>query len=278
MKKAGEAVGGRADGSVGVSDDVLAFRRRERAKRDFDEPYWPVGRTIRWIVECERARVALEKLGADIDPDVGIQSLTPTPDEPKAAHAWTELAHRTSAFAAKYDFWRGPENEQQLAAARLLLKAIQVGRIQPIDENGGIMPREKWAHATPGDWPDVRMLRDEILREFPAKPLSAFPANVAVEKISGRPESEEASGSGDAESADPPMKAVSEITTDARPSSGRRTASVSPSVERALRELYPEEPPVPNREAIRKAVEDKIGHKVSSATLDRARKKVWSTP
>src|SRR5271169_5607372 len=44
---------------------VLAFRRRERAKQAFDEPYWPVGRTIRWIVKRERARVALEKLGAD---------------------------------------------------------------------------------------------------------------------------------------------------------------------------------------------------------------------
>jgi hypothetical protein len=77
---------------------------------------------------------------------------------------WTELAHRTSAFAAKYDFWRGPENERQLDAARLLLTAIQAGRIRPIDENGRIVPRGKWAHATPGDWPDVRMLRDEILR------------------------------------------------------------------------------------------------------------------
>ena len=137
---------------------VLAFRRRERAKQAFDEPYWPVGRTIRWIVKRE-------------------------PDEPEAAHVWTELAHRTSAFAAKYDFWRGPENEQQLVAARLLLNAIQVGRIQPIDENGGIMPREKWAHATPGDWPDVRMLRDEILREFPAEPLSAFPANASPNEV-----------------------------------------------------------------------------------------------
>jgi hypothetical protein len=96
------------------------------------------------------------------------------------------------------------------------------------------------------------MLRDEILREVPAKPLSAFPENVSghaattsaaatsevppppsvavVEEIAGRPESEEASG--DAESADPPMKAVTEITTDARSSSGRRGASLSPDVER----------------------------------------------
>ena len=287
----------RADGSVGVSDDetrvvkravtwnhdahVMAFRRRERAKRDFDEPYWPVGRTIRWIVECERARVALEKLGADIDPDVRIQSL-PTPDEPKAAHVWTELAHRTSAYSAKYDFWREPENEQQLAAARLLLKAIQVGRIQPIDENGKIMSREKWAHATPGDWPDVRMLRDEILREFPAEPLSAIPANVSghaattsaaatsevppppsvavVEEIAGVPESDEASG--DTELTDPPMKAASEITTNARLSRGRRSASKRPDVERALCDLYPE-PPAPNWKLIRKVVEAKIGYKIS---------------
>ena len=96
---------------------------------------------------------------------------------------WTELVHRTSAFAAKYDFWRGPENKQQLAAARSLLKAIQAGRIQPIDENGEIMPREKWAHATPGDWPDVRMLRDEILREFPAEPQSAFPENASPNEV-----------------------------------------------------------------------------------------------
>ena len=174
---------------------VLAFRRRERAKQAFDEPYWPVGRTIRWIVKRE-------------------------PDEPEAAHVWTELAHRTSAFAAKYDFWRGPENEQQLDAARSLLNAIQAGRIQPIDENGGIMPREKWAHATPGDWPDVRMLRDEILREFPAPAnVSAHaattsaaatsevpppPSVTVVEEIAGRPGSEEASGSGDHKVGRPP--------------------------------------------------------------------------
>ena len=273
MKKAGPRWVARADGSVGVSDDetrvmkravpwnhdahVLAFRRRERARRDFDEHYWPVGRAIRWIVECERARarVALEKLGADIDPDVRIQSLTPIPDEPEAAHVWTELVHRTSAFAAKYDYWRGPENEQQLVATRLLLNAIQAGRIQPIDENGGIMPREKWAHATPGDWPDVRMLRDEILKEFPAEPLSAFPANVS------------------GHAATTSAAATSEVPPPPR---RKRSATKSPAAEAALRQLYPSGPsPSPDRKAIHRAVEDKMGTTVSVTTVDRARAKLW---
>jgi hypothetical protein len=99
---------------------------------------------------------------------------------------WTELAHRTSAFAAKYDFWRGPENERQLDAARLLLTAIQAGRIRPIDENGRIVPRGKWAHATPGDWPDVRMLRDDILIEFPVQPSAPSGFAPSIGRTRGR--------------------------------------------------------------------------------------------
>jgi hypothetical protein len=167
---------------------------------------------------------------------------------------WTELAHRTSAFAAKYDFWRGPENERQLDAARLLLTAIQAGRIRPIDENGRIVPRGKWAHATPGDWPDVWMLRDEILRVFPTEPPSAFPANVS------------------GHTATTSAAATSEVPPPPR---RKRRATKSPAVEAALRQLYSPGPPPPDRKAIHRAVEDKMGTKVSASTVDRMLAELW---
>jgi hypothetical protein len=76
---------------------------------------------------------------------------------------------------------------------------------------------------------------------------------------------------------------VSEITVAATndphsstdPERGKKPATLLLNVIKALREIHPTRPPAVDREATRKAVERKIGRRISLPTLDRARKKAW---
>ena len=69
-------------------------------------------------------------------------------------------------------------------------------------------------------------------------------------------------------------KAVQQTTR-----TGKRGASKVPAVVKALRYLYPNGPPPPDRPPIMKAVRDHLGTTtVSDSTLDRARKEAWPSP
>jgi hypothetical protein len=128
--------------------------------------------------------------------------------------------------------------------------------------------------ATPYIEPAIRDLRVRV-----ADVLRMFPANVAVETVGSSQDGEiRGSESPIAEASspamDPPMK---EPPASAPRRRGKRQATQLPHAVAALEELYPSggAPPPPNREAIRAAVEQKMGRAVSMTTVDRARAKLW---
>jgi hypothetical protein len=137
------------------------------AQSYFEEPRWWLSLVLAWIAFRE------------------VEAITTSYDDIRTLH-FRVVMHGANGDAL-----------MEKAPLYNLLKRLKAGRIVAIDGDDTDLPAEYWdriGYSQPWEaWPHVRFRRDEILREFPAEPaepLSAFPANVAVEKIAGPEEIE----------------------------------------------------------------------------------------
>jgi hypothetical protein len=153
-----------------------------RALENFDKPRWPLAQTLEWI-----ANPKIETL-ADYEAAFSGRMHARITSQRVRALVRSRDAILGALGRASPDGGLARRNPD---AVDELLRALRWDKLRAIDRDNNPLPPEFWdaqSSADPGTWPDVRFLREDVLRLWPAIDTAAAEggSRASLEAMAGK--------------------------------------------------------------------------------------------